>query len=41
VKQAIASTAIERGTTMSMFGLDGAEITGLVRILCPDPDRGR
>ncbi|MHC5795593.1 DNA-processing protein DprA [Lacisediminihabitans sp. FW035] len=25
---------------MSMFGLDGAEITGLVRILCPDPDRG-
>ena len=25
---------------MSMFGLDGTEITGLVRTLCPDPDRG-
>ncbi len=38
--QPVGSKAIERGTTMSMFGLDGAEITGLVRILCPDPDRG-
>jgi DNA processing protein len=25
---------------MSMFGLDGTEITGLVRDLVPDPDRG-
>jgi len=25
---------------MSMFGLDGTEITGLVRNLVPDPDRG-
>lgn len=38
--QPVGSKTIERGTTMSVFGLDGAEITGLVRILCPDPDRG-
>ena len=32
------TTTIEKGTTMSMFGLDGTEITGLVRTVAPDPD---
>ena len=34
------TTTIEKGTTMSMFGLDGTEITGLVRTVAPDPDSG-
>ena len=33
-------STIEKGTTMSMFGLDGTEITGLVRTVAPDPDSG-
>jgi len=34
------TTTIQKGTTMSMFGLDGAEITGLVRTVAPNPDSG-
>lgn len=36
----VDTTTLEKGTTMGMFGLDGTEITRLVRTLCPDPELG-
>ena len=38
--ESTVTTTIEKGTTMSMFGLDCTEITGLVRTVAPDPDSG-
>jgi len=37
VTKTAVTIATRKGTTMSMFGLDGTEITGLMRILAPDP----